>query len=235
MQDHQDTMARITDNLIQDQRNELAAVSRDLLNVFKSDTRAVITTLEAEVTTKTQTVCQQLDTMSASSIAASEEQLSAKSLSLINDLNTAATEIIAKIQVTTGDKSPEVQNTQAQGCKGSDTTDSTLQQPKAPTATQASNYVNPLFPNVDPKTIREFTPRNPYLDNQLIEGNNTTVPASTLRDPMASPQRPSSYTATTAGISDSRVNQTNGSYYQTGQQTFARARNLRTPFNFAYH
>ena len=202
LQEHQDTMIGITANSLQDQRNEIAVVSKELMKVFTSETKAVITTLEEELKRKTQTFCQQLDTMSASSVAAFQEQISAKSTLLINDINTVANDNIAKLQAPMGDKSPGVQIAQVADDKGSDTTASLLKQPKATTATQATTYVNPLFPNVDTKAFREFTPRNPYLENQANEGHNFPEPTLNIRDPTASPQRPSGYNSTTAGLSE---------------------------------
>jgi hypothetical protein len=200
MQEHCDTMKRITDNLLADHRIAIAAIAKESIDTFKSAARAVITTFDTEMARKVETFKQHLDSLSISSVAASQEKLGTTQIQLINELQEAATEISHTIRnlaetrigdLQTGE--PALHETNKQGSPAK---------------------VHPLFPNVDPTLFNSFNPpTNPYRDPKVDENKTSLYPPRLksdesadlspsderkqpeittpvdIRDPTASPQR----------------------------------------------
>ncbi len=187
MQEQGQTLRRITENLIAEQRVQMEQIAKEAYGGFKSDTRAVINTFDAEVASKVETFKQHLDRISVSSVAASQETLGSTLVKLVDDLHKAATEVTVTLTTMAEEKLEAIRTS-------------------SPTATAAepqnrATTPHPLFPNVDRTKIRDFNPTNPFIDppvttgaaGRRTAGETNNEPAKTaypdIRDPTASPKQ----------------------------------------------
>jgi hypothetical protein len=188
MTEHSDTIKRITENLIEDQRVALENIAKETVKKFKSDTIAIITTFDSEVACKVQTFKQHLDTLSVSSVAASQETLGSTMVKLVNDLQSAATDVTNNISVLAEEHMAAIQKSTADI--------QPMDKQNQP------GYVHPLFPNVDIEKIyaaparsipkhapQDSTPNIPDTNAEQQPSGDTTTASPDIRDPTASPKR----------------------------------------------
>lgn len=188
MTEHSETMKRITANFMVDQRVELENLAKETVAKFRSDTTAIITTFDNEVACKVQTFKQHLDSLSVSSLAASQETLGSTMVKLVEELQSAATDITTSISALAEERTAAIQQ-----CTAQSNVEDKQNQP---------GFVHPLFPNVDIAKINTAPTRGannqaqrpnvPTTSDSNEEQNQSgTLPTATqdIRDPTASPKR----------------------------------------------